>query len=336
MYALPTDWDIKIALSLVISFIALIFLGMIGLLYQMSHFHLTMLQSLWTEGVASKYYLTEADGHPKPTWGKLMKETYCLWATRLYQPYFQMPWICMQCLAGPSSAFTDDNDDDDDDIPEEDRHLAEDDSPNSHPPNHPALSDTSYTSSSSAGEELLVASSEERGAGGNGAPWVHQSRRVATTEASSTHTTARGFSASDDVHTTTTQQQETVAQHWKSDQHLEDGRQAMRNNNFISIDLSDEETDIQQHVNNNFDASTCLEEIAVVLNGDSHDAAAADDSEQHKEAFRRQSSTEGDACGHLKQGTNLAKIQASISPESASDKKAFASFSHYKYFTLKK
>ena len=105
------------------------------------------------------------------------------------------------------------------------------------------------------------------------------------------------------------QQPKTVAQHWNSDQHLEDGRQAIRNDNFIS-DLSDE-ADAQQHVNNN--ASTCVEEI-VVLNGDSHD-----DSELHKEAFQWQSNTEGDVCGHLEQGT-LAKIQASIPPESASKK----------------
>ena len=315
MYALPTDWDMKIVLSLVISFIALIFFGMIGLLYHMSRFHLTMLQSLWAEGVASKHYLTEADGHPKPTWGKLMKETYCLWATRLYQPYFQMPWICMQCFAGPSPAFADDNDDNDD-IPEEDRHLAEDDSPESQPThNHPPLSDTSNTSSSSAGEEQ-AANGEERGACGN-VGWVQPRRRVTT-----------------DGHTTTGhQQQASVAQHWKSDQHLEDGRQALKNSNFLSIDLSDEEeTCAQQHVNNNSNvaSTTCLEEIVVVLNGDSHD----DGTGQHKDALGKESNTEGNVCGHLwPQGTNLAKMPANIPPKSVSDKDFAESISlHYNYF----
>ena len=235
MYALPTNWNVKIILCIIISSIVLIFFGMTGLLYHMAHLHLTMQQSLWAEGVASKHYMTEADGHPKPTWRKLMKDTYCFWSTTLYQP----PCICMQCFAEPSPAFADDNDD----IPEEDRHrLAQDDLPADSPVihNHAAsLSDTSNTTSSSSAV-LTEQAANEGGACAN-VGRVHPTRRRPAM--------AEGHQ----------QQASFVAQQWKSDQHLEDGRPTLKNSNFFfSVDLlsSDEEAHTggaQQpvHTNNN-------------------------------------------------------------------------------------
>jgi len=224
-FPLPTFQNMKLVICIIISFIVILFLGMTGLLYHMAHLHLTMMQSLWSEGVTSKYYtMTEANGHPKPTWGRLMRDTYCLWTTNIYLPYFQTPWICMECFSEPSPrAFADDNDD----IPEEDRHpLAEDDlSPDLAIQNHDPLSNTASSSSSSAGfVEQDV--NERQGACGN-VGRVHPTIRRATVAEGHEH------------------QASFVAQQWKSmDQHLEDGRNSLKNSNFYrSAELlsSDEE-----------------------------------------------------------------------------------------------
>jgi len=204
MYALPTAWAIKMALSVVISFIALTFLPMMAGLYYMSNFHLAMQKSIWSEGTASRFYLTEADGHAAPTWVRLMQEIYFPWLARLGLPYFQMPCCCNIGPSDGRSAFLD---------------SAEDGAQNKPPeqllPNNPPLSNTSYTSTSSeagsadhAMEEGTVATLEAAGSSG-----MHQGPGD------------------------TMRQQETVAKTWMPTD-VSDGRQAVKNANYLQVDIS--------------------------------------------------------------------------------------------------
>jgi len=224
-FPLPTFQNMKLVIYIIISFILILFLSMIGLLYRMAHHHLTMMQSLWSEGATSAYYtMTAENGHPKPTWGRLLRDTYCLWATNIYLPYFQAPWICMQCFSEPSpQAFADD-------IPEEDRHpLAE---PNGLSPdlaiqNNDPLSNTASSSSSDGFAQQD--DNGRQGACGNVGRVNPTIRRTSVAEG---HDHQASF----------------VAQQWKSmDQHLEGGRSSLKNSNFYhSAELvwSDEEMGI--------------------------------------------------------------------------------------------
>ena len=108
IYALATAWAVKMALSVLISFIALTVLATFAGLYYMTIFHLNYQKSIWLEGTSSRFYLTQAGGHEAPTLSKIMREIYFPWVTRLGLPYFEMlPCCCNIRSSDEMSAFVD-------------------------------------------------------------------------------------------------------------------------------------------------------------------------------------------------------------------------------------
>ena len=109
MFPLPSVWDIKMALSIIISFVLVTYFGMLAGLFYLSRHHLNMQKSIWLHGTESSHYKTQTDGHEEPTWNKLFKDIYFPWLTHIYLPYFTP--CCSQASAeGGAAAFVDDAD----------------------------------------------------------------------------------------------------------------------------------------------------------------------------------------------------------------------------------
>ena len=147
MFPIPTVWDVKTAMRIVISVVALAFLGMAVGIYHPSKKNFEMQHSIWREGAESSFFLAQAAGYHEPNWGRLMREVYFPWMANLYVPYFAIPSCCN--LPSGEAAFVDSDIED----PEASAFL----------PGHPegineGLSSTTYTSTSSEDADRAAAS----------------------------------------------------------------------------------------------------------------------------------------------------------------------------------
>jgi len=234
-FPLPTFVNERLIFWIIMGFMLAIFFGLIVLLYNMANFHLTVMKSLWSEGTDSRYYTTEQTGHPKPTWRKLMEETCCLWTTNMYLPYFQADWICMSCMnSEPVQAFVSDGEGDDVNVQTNRNPGAENDDGDGMSPdllqNHhdddddeDPLSNTTASATSSDGLEQQNLNFWE------GASVELSENAIPTTTRKEEEDTVKCQS---------NMKKSFVSKHWKSDQHLMDGRSTLTNNSIFYTRLS--------------------------------------------------------------------------------------------------
>jgi len=209
------------------------------------------MQSLWSEGTASAYYATEAAGHPKPTWQKLMQATCCLWTANMYLPYFQADWICLSCLnSEPAQAFLSDGEsvgvDVNVNIPtgrnlgtEHEEGVSPDLLQHGHggdDDDNDPLSNTTASATTSPSSSL----------DGLGQPW--QSSFIKNRASAEALLTEHATPTTRKQHDRTAvnscpnsmrkNNKSFVSRTWESDQHLRDGRSTLTNNSTFYVGLS--------------------------------------------------------------------------------------------------
>jgi len=252
-FPLPNFFNERVIFWILMGFLLALLFGLTVILYNMTNLLLTVMQSIWSEGTASAYYATEAAGHPKPSWQKLLQATCCLWTANMYLPYFQADWICLSCLhSEPAQAFLSDGEsvtgvDVNVDIPAGRNLEAEHEegvSPDLLRHDHAGNDDNDPLSNTTTASATTTSSSSLDGLA---RPWPSSlSKNRASAEAllneHATPTTIRKQHDRTAVNSCPNSMRNSnksfVSTAWESDQHLRDGRNTLTNKSTFYVGLS--------------------------------------------------------------------------------------------------